>query len=252
LSNPVPSSLALITVAPGAPILSADHRTNYSDIQARVNALITALSGGVAGQVLQAAGASSVQWATASTIYRKTSAAAATNTVAETDLLGGGITVGAGLLGTTGAFRLTMWGDSLQSSGGNTGLPRFKVKLGAGATVVLDTNTLAAASASTATRYGWRAVIEVMNLGATNVQLVSVSLEYGLATATANGEQNFAVGEGIHGYYGAAGTAMLARALGYNSAAIDTTVAMPVAFTVINPSASSTETKLFGALGEVI
>jgi uncharacterized protein affecting Mg2+/Co2+ transport len=252
LSNPVPSSLALINVAPGAPILSADHRTNYSDIQTRVNALITALSGGVSGQVLQAAGASSVQWATASTIYRKTSAAAATNTVAETDLLAGAISVGAGLLGTTGAFRLTMWGDWVQTSGGNVGLPRWKVKLGAGATVVLDTNTLAAASASSGARYPWRATVEVMNLGATNVQLVFLEVRYAIATTGVGNEQNFTTGEGINGYVGTAATVIQATAIGYNSAAIDTTVAMPVVFSVINPSASSTETKLLGALGEVI
>lgn len=69
MSNPVPSALALTNIAPGAPILSADHRTNYAAIQAAVNALEAALSGGVAGQVLQAASTSAVQWGPTYTTY---------------------------------------------------------------------------------------------------------------------------------------------------------------------------------------
>jgi hypothetical protein len=58
----LPSSLALNNIADGSNIVAADHRNNYAAIQAAVNALIAALGGGSAGQVLQALTSSSVAW----------------------------------------------------------------------------------------------------------------------------------------------------------------------------------------------
>lgn len=57
----LPASLALTTIAPGAQILSADHRNNYAAIQTDVNSLITTLGGGVTGQVLAGNG-TTVSW----------------------------------------------------------------------------------------------------------------------------------------------------------------------------------------------
>lgn len=48
----LPTSLALGNIGAGADILSADHRTNYSDIQSRFNALLALLDDGTAGDVL--------------------------------------------------------------------------------------------------------------------------------------------------------------------------------------------------------
>lgn len=189
--------------------------------------------------------------AAGSTTYRKTTSAAATNTITETDLLGGGITVGAGALGTTGVLRLTMWGDWVQNSGAGQNFPRFKLKLGAGPTVVLDTNAAPASqAANSASRFGWRVVAEVANLGVANSQWCSVTGRIAAAnTGDVAATAAFTTGEGRYLSWGAMGTAWFD---GCGSAAIDTTAAMAVLFTVINPSATTTETKLFGALAEVV
>jgi hypothetical protein len=185
------------------------------------------------------------------TTYRKTTAKAATNTTSETDLLNGEITIGASVLSATTVMRLTAWGDGVWNSGAIQLPPRFKFKMGS--TVLLDTSVGTATSVgNSATRGSWRAVIEVMNLGATNVQLVKMQVIVAFGAAgTQFGIVNFATGTGqagtmsnnVGGFY---------LAEGYNSGAIDTTAAQALAFTVINGSATSTEFKLLGALVEII
>ena len=53
----LPANLALTNIAPNAAILSADHRTNYSAIQAYANALNAILGAGTSGQPLLSGGA---------------------------------------------------------------------------------------------------------------------------------------------------------------------------------------------------
>lgn len=65
MSNPVPGSLALSTIADGSPRIAAPVRNNFSAIQTLANAVVTLLSGGTAGQVLTASDASNVEWADA-------------------------------------------------------------------------------------------------------------------------------------------------------------------------------------------
>jgi hypothetical protein len=62
LSNPIPSSLSLAVIANGQLGDATPIANNYSQIQAAVNALITALSGGAAGQFFQAVDGSDVKW----------------------------------------------------------------------------------------------------------------------------------------------------------------------------------------------
>lgn len=62
MSNPIPSSLALSVIANGQLGDATPIANNYSQIQAAVNALITALSGGAAGQFFQAVDGSDVKW----------------------------------------------------------------------------------------------------------------------------------------------------------------------------------------------
>lgn len=62
MSNPVPDLLALTSIADGSPRNAAPVRNNFSAIQTAINAFVTALSGGTLGQVIQAAGATDVQW----------------------------------------------------------------------------------------------------------------------------------------------------------------------------------------------
>lgn len=76
----LPNSLALTTIADDAEILASDHRNNYSDIQAAVNALITALSGGTSGQVLQATDSDTVAWKTTPQVQVSASPTIATAT----------------------------------------------------------------------------------------------------------------------------------------------------------------------------
>lgn len=186
---------------------------------------------------------------------RKTTSKVVNNSVAETDLLNGEISIPAGALGTSGVLRLTMWGDILNNTGAQQFGPRFKVKLGASATVVLDTNVDDSNNAGakalyfSASRWAWRFVLEVQNLGATNAQAVYLSGESAQQVGNSGATKIFAVGEG-------AGAARCGTATGngygwsgLNTAAIDTTAAMAIQFTVINPVAStSMETKLFGAV----
>jgi hypothetical protein len=58
----IPNTVSLTNIADGSNIVAADHRNNYAAIQTAVNGLIAALSGGSAGQVLEALSSSSVDW----------------------------------------------------------------------------------------------------------------------------------------------------------------------------------------------
>ena len=62
----VPNTVSLTTIAANAPILSSDHRTNYTAIQTAINGLIAALEGGSSGQLLTATDTSDVSWAASS------------------------------------------------------------------------------------------------------------------------------------------------------------------------------------------
>lgn len=63
MSNPIPSSLSLSVISNGTIADATPVASNYAAIQAAVNEFVTALSGGAAGQVLQAVDGTDVQWA---------------------------------------------------------------------------------------------------------------------------------------------------------------------------------------------
>jgi hypothetical protein len=194
----------------------------------------------------------------AGTTFRKTTATSATNTVTETDLLAGQITIPSNSLATTGIVRLTAWGDYVQNSGATTALVRWKLKLGATPTVVFDTGAPGSGTNGLnagATRYGWKIVVEMMNTGAVNTQLASIVIDVATASGGTGAVQaDFTTGGGKYGIGNGASpnNNYQARAIGYNAAAIDTTVDMNILLTVINPTATTCETKLFGALVELI
>jgi hypothetical protein len=83
-------------------------------------------------------------------IYRKVTPKAVVNSIAETDLLNGEITIPAGLMGISGGIRLTMMGDCVNNSAATQAAPVFKLKLGA--TTILATAATAAMWAASATR----------------------------------------------------------------------------------------------------
>lgn len=185
--------------------------------------------------------------------YRKTTSKQVVNTVTETDLLNGEITVAANAIGASGVLRLTLFGDWKQNSGAATDVPRLKLKLGA--TTLLDSNvTGSTVAANSSSRTAWRFVCEIANLGAANSQWVTLlgELPYGFGTTT--GAAAFTTGEGVL-------TAMMvsatqtgfARYFGSNSGAVDTTAAQVLAFTVTLPTANvSVDMTLKGALVEIV
>lgn len=190
-----------------------------------------------------------------STTYRKTTSKQVINTVTETDLLNGEITIAANAMGASSVLRMTAWGDWIQNSGAATAMPRLKVKLGSGPTTVIDTGTgIAASVVNFNQRYGWRVAFEMMNLGATNSQLENFFLSIGLTSNTASGSTLATTGEGVFGYFASgAGLAASGGAELFNTSALDMTASQALALTVILPSAStSLDMTLKGALVEII
>lgn len=236
----------------GTGITAGLHATNYAAIQALLNGGLDAANlddmGATAGQALIWSGSSWAPGTISPTSYRKTTAKTVNTTTAATDLLNGEITLGAGVLSTNKIARLSAWGDWKQNSGGAAAPPRFQVLLGG--TTLLDTGT-AGTCANAATRYGWKIVVEIMNLGATNVQLLNMQVDLS-ASVTASGETVFTTGEGVFQLF--TGSALgFAKAEGYNAGAKDSTAALALVLNVINGSANANyETKLFGALVEIL
>lgn len=184
-------------------------------------------------------------------LYRKTTSKQVVNTTTETDLLNGEITLGAGVLGTTGVMRLTAWGVGLNNSASSFTSPRWKLKLGA--TTVLDTNAVTSAvswGSFNAVR-GWRLVAEIANAGATNAQTAAIDGRHTATTTGTASPTDFAVGQGMYAVDNADAQYFFT---GANSGlAIDTTVAQALALTMTLPGANaSLYMTLLGAVVEII
>lgn len=108
MSNPIPSALALTVINDASLIIASPHRNNYAAIQSAVNEVITALSGGSAGQVLQAVDGTDVQW-------HQLVAADVTNAA---DKGSGSAQVFTGTLSTGGtAFSVATTGGAMETNG---------------------------------------------------------------------------------------------------------------------------------------
>jgi hypothetical protein len=187
----------------------------------------------------------------ARTHYRKTTAKQVVNSIVETDLLNGEITIGAGALGASRAVRLTAWGDWLNFSGATQASPRFKIKLGA--TTLLDSNVIAGVWGSVNTRDPWRFVVEIANLGAANSQLSSIDGRLVIASAPLANFAYFTTGEGTVSIPSVAISSVPLFVLGQNTTAVDTTSAQALALTVTLPAANaSLDVTLKGALVEIV
>jgi hypothetical protein len=186
------------------------------------------------------------------TTYRKTTPKVVAASVAETDLLNGELTVAAGALGTNRLLRITAFGDWLLNGGPTSNMiPRFKLKLGAAATPVIDTGAIGNDVRANVSRWGWRLLAEIQNTAA-GAQAISFNLAitYNGGVGTVGTTTPLVVGEGVYAIFGGIG---IATAFGVNTSAIDTSVAMPVAFAVINPNSNALcETKLLAAEAEVV
>lgn len=231
----LPTSLALTNIADGALAVAADERNNFGAIQTATNALIAALSGGTLGQVLRATSATDIAWSNQGFAYRKTTAKTLNTSVAETDLLNGEITVGAGVMGSNGVLRFTADGDMLMNAAGPVGTPRFKLKLGG--TTLLDTNTIATFLTTNASRFGWKFVCEIGNLGATNSQWSSLQGLYMTGTG-ASAAAAFTTGAGYQLGTLVAGGLGSVQLQGGGASAVDTTASKLLEFTVILSSSS--------------
>lgn len=180
---------------------------------------------------------------------RKTTAKTVAGTVSATDLFNGEFTLPADGLGTDKIARVTAWGDWMQhaSLSAPQDIPEFVVWLGG--SVLIDTGgTGGTVAASSTTRYGWRIVCEIQNLGAANAQWVTF---HGVITCSPNSANAspFSQGEGL--------TVMSSNGRGaYDgsyAAAVDTTAACALLLDVQNASGDAGyETKLYGALVEII
>lgn len=183
------------------------------------------------------------------TTYRKTTAKQVLNTVTETDLLNGEITLAAGVLGTTKVAKIDLWGDWVQNTGGTALVPTFKLKLGATTLIAWQTSTYNVANS--ATRYAWQYAALIAAQNATNAQTCSLTgyLTSASVVGTANQDTTLTTGEGVQSaVLGANGHAM-AQVSAYNSATVDTTQAQALTFTTTNASSTATyDVTLRGAL----
>lgn len=201
---------------------------------------------GSSGQILTVVGGLPV-WSPASgaVTLRKNSPTAVNTTVTATDLLAGSITLP--VLTATQVVRLTAVGDWLQNSGGTVAPPRFQLILGG--TTLIDTGVVATET-SGATRMNWSIEAKIFNLGATNSQFVQFNSRLSMSTGASAGTAAFTSGTGI--LSNPTGT-FVQEGDGEATSAVDTSVGKTLVLNVINGSASAAyETKLFGALVEVI
>jgi len=165
--------------------------------------------------------------------WRKTTVKTVVNTLTETDLLNGEITIDAGAMSTNRTLRLTAWGDAINNTGAAVATPRFKLKLGA--TTLVDSNVIAATWGQSASRFPWRLAVEIKNLGATNSQWTSLSFDL-FASIVAGTSVALTTGEGWTSPF-----ANDLRALAGVASAVDTTAAQALAFTVTLATANALE-----------
>lgn len=248
MSNPVPSSVALTTIADGSPRTAAPVRNNFAAIQTLANAIVTLLSGGTAGQVLQAVDATNVQWVDSVLRYSKLTAKAYNTTVAASDLLNGEITVEAGKFVTGKTLDAQLFGDFLNNTAGSRAAPRFQLILGG--TTIFDTGT-SGTFVSNAVRSGWGVRIKAVGLGtASQVWDISGHISGNGGSNTATSSQ-FTTGLGEYFSYGGSSD-LNVTFRGETTSAVDMTASRALVFNVINGfSHASYETRLNAAVVDI-
>lgn len=187
--------------------------------------------------------------AVAPVTYRKTTAKVVNTTVAATDLLNAEITVAAAAMGATGLLRFKAWGDYLNNSGGATAQPRFQLLFGG--TTFFDSGTTASAIAADATRRPWE--IEVLIQNATASSQTAKFLGHLVASISSGIVNAFTTGTGFWAE-GSGASPVAATGQAVNSGlTVNTANAAALVLNVINGSANAAyETKLFGAVVEII
>lgn len=186
--------------------------------------------------------------------FRKTTSKTVAGTTTATDLLNGEFTLPAGALSTDKILRLTAWGDWKQNSGAARDIPGFIINLGGG-TDLIDTNSIGSnVAANAATRYGWRIVSEIQNLGSDSSQRCNFSGNIDFLAAGVEDAVAFTIGDGITMALNPGASAMgYASYDGGRTTSADTSAACALTLEVYNANNSANyETKLYGALVEII
>lgn len=211
------------------------HAANYADIQAVINGGLDSNNwaagkifapskitqeGATSGQVL---GWNGSQWAPATvgtvTLYSKTTTKDVVNTVTETDLLNGEITLAANILGANGYADIIATGDYLNNSGaGRT----FQLKLKLGTTTIWDSGASSATNAG-ANRRGWTFRARLWNENSASAQTLAGLFVMGSAAAATTG----------WGAIEGAGTSVFGSGLG-GTGTLDTTSSKLLELTVIH------------------
>lgn len=193
-------------------------------------------------------------WATVAAgpvTYRKATTKAVNSTTSATDLLNGEITIAAGVMGTTGVVRVTIWGDWVNNIGSIQAPPRFQVLFGG--TTLIDTGTSGTVT-SGAGRRPWNIDFIIANQNANNVQSSRITGYLGCVPSGTDVFNAFTTGTGIYSESNAAASYTGAWIQGLGTpGALDTTSSKALLFNVINGnSGANYETRLQGALIEVI
>lgn len=176
---------------------------------------------------------------------RKVTSKTVNTTVTATDLLNGEITLPA--LKVNNIVRLTAWGDWINNSGGAVVPMRFQVKLGT--TTTVDTNVAGTSYTADATRRTWQLEYNFINLNSTSAQ--SNFLRAAIATGSQSVGASTAAFTTGNGTYNSANN--LNTADGGSSSTVDMSAAAALVLNVINGSSSASyETKLLGALVEIV
>lgn len=182
----------------------------------------------------------------ATTFYRKVTEKDVTNTVAETDLLNGDITIGAGVMSTNKTARVSLIGD-IRHNSGVTGTATVRIKLG-GTTLYADDIRFD----DDADRRPFVMRFEITNLGAANSNFLAGTFFVGSAEAATTGIGNLEAGVAATGTTSA--TASRIAAFASNGAtSVDTSAAVALVVTIQWSAAhANTSWKLRSGLVEVL
>lgn len=184
---------------------------------------------------------------------RKVTSKQVLNTVTETDLLNGELTVSGNTMGATSIMQIAMWGDWVQNSGATAFVPLLKLKLGATTIFAWQTNTFNVNSS--ATRYSWQVNAIIASANAQNAQTASFTSWWSGASGigTVAQDATLTTGEGLQTALIGANSHAFIQANGYNSASLDMTQSQALVFTTTNATATATyDVTLKGALVTIV
>lgn len=160
--------------------------------------------------------------------YKKITQKDVVNTAAKTDLLNAEITIGAGVMSSTGRLEFRAVGDYLNNSGANQ---TFTLELKLGAQVLWDSGASDSWAAS-ANRHSWMVHVWLQAKAATNAQSGGGMFYLGDRATATTGQghvSDLAVGANRHGM----------AAIDFVNATVDMTAAQALTFSVTHSAANA-------------